>query len=152
MLYILFILNLALAVCEEVDVEVSFVVPVDFNVSNLEIPLTPANGTFLGPLMRMMDISPIVCVLGLNYTYYNCEGADTTPHDAALPVGVIAAVAVACVIAAIAVGAIFYHFHSSSKRTILGGRIIPVLIDWPPKKKTNSANGMRQARAWGYHA
>jgi hypothetical protein len=151
MLCILFILNLALAVCEEVNVEVSFMVPADFNVSNLEIP--PANGTFLGPFMRMLDISPIVCVFGLNYTYYNCyEEAGTPPRDTALPVGVIAAVAVACGIAAIAVGAIFYHFHSSSKRTILGGRIIPVLIDWPPKKKTNSANGMRQARAWGYHA
>ena len=144
---ILFILAVTLA--EEMNVEVSFIVPGDFNVSNFNETLFQTNNaTFLGPLVRMLDISPILCVLGLNYTYYNCyEDANTNQDGGSVGIIIgIVVVGVMLVIVVIVVIVVIITIPSNQHQIHLGRRIMPVLIDWPPKKKTNFANGMYEAQ------
>ena len=156
--------------CEEVYVEVSVVVPGDFNVSdlydNLYHPNTSnisissnstgnvlnvtnieSNYTIIllkNSVYRVLSVSPILCVIGFDYNCFNDTNVtrlpESPPTGSELPMGYILGVCSA-VFVVVVLGIIFTR---GFKKPIPEKRlVIPVVIDWPPRnKKPNFGNGM----------
>ncbi len=105
-------------------------------------------------LVRILDVAPILCVIGFDYNCFNDTNVTrilytaVSPSTGSMPVGYIVGTSVTALVL-LAVLTIWFtrgfRQKKQEKKTPDKLPVIPITIDWPPKnlnKKTNPANGM----------
>ena len=105
-------------------------------------------------LVRILDVAPILCVIGFDYNCYNDTNVTrilytaAPPSTGSMPAGYIVGTSVTALVLVTVLAIWFtrgFRQKKQEKQAPDKRPVIPITIDWPPKnlnKKVNPANGM----------